>query len=271
MCGRYTNTLDAMALAVEFNAQWLTDQASASWRPRFNIAPDQFVPVIRQRNLALDQGQSSRGSHQRVIEHMQWGFVFAGVDKGGVSKKVINARSESVDEKPMFKKAFAQGRCLVPSDGFYEWDGAKVPHRSCLAGGKPFAFAGLWQEHRDPNGQAHRSFIILTRDALGDLRTIHHRMPVILQASDFDSWLQVDTVDVVRAKRLLLKPPQELPRSYQVSKRVNSPKIDDAECLKAHTDTSEEQLSQQVKNQQKSAQKESNKEGRDQLTFFWNS
>jgi putative SOS response-associated peptidase YedK len=147
---------------------------------------------------------------------------------------MINARAETVAEKPAFRSAFGRRRCLVAADGFYEWrrEGKlRQPYRITLKDGGPFAFAGLWERWRAPDGETIESFSIIVTDANDLLRPIHDRMPVILDPADYGTWLDAEAAAPERAAALLKPFPGERLSIYPVSPRVNSPKVDDRACI----------------------------------------
>ena len=220
MCGRYSLTTPVEALRQLFGVLELPNLA-----PRHNVAPTQEMPVVRLRGGAS-------GGRELVI--MRWGLVPGWADDPAIGSRMINARAETVAEKPSFRAAFRARRCLVPADGFYEWvksGETRQPYRITLEGNIPFAFAGLWENWQPPAGQDAepvQTFTIVTTEANDRLRRIHPRMPVILDPADHESWL---TADPKSAQALLRPFPGAAMRAYQVSARVNSPRHDDAACL----------------------------------------
>jgi putative SOS response-associated peptidase YedK len=216
MCGRYSLTTPVEALRRLFRFEQLPNLA-----PRYNIAPTQLAPVVR---------ASATG---REIVNLRWGLVPAWA-KEIAGPPLINARAESVAEKPSFRNAFAKRRCLVPTDGFYEWEevrkGVKQPWRIVRRDGEPYAFAGLWESWRAPDGTNLESFTILTTAASSELAPLHDRMPVILATNDHGRWLdEAAPRDELQA---LLKPfPSNQLRAYPVSTRVNKVANDDPGCI----------------------------------------
>lgn len=200
-----------------------------AWAPsRFNIAPSQIVPVVR---------RGAEGAGQELVG-MTWGLIPSwsqGPGEGGAGSGrsgQINARSETAAEKPTFRAAYRQRRCLVPSDGFYEWqniEGGKQPYWIHRIDGAPFVFAGLWETWSGGRTEDLASFTILTTTAAPALRPIHHRMPVILQAKDYAGWL-----DPKKTPAVELFAPDQAPQmqARPVSHRVNNPRNDDAGCLR---------------------------------------
>ena len=197
--------------------------------PRFNVAPTQPIITIRM----TDAGT-------RTLAMSRWGLIPSWSKDGVAATKMINARGETLSEKPSFREAFQQRRCLIPADGFYEWrmeEGKKQPFRIGMKGGVVFAFAGLWeswQAKQDGYGYEEGDLVetvtIVTIDANDKLRPIHHRMPVILPPEDYAAWL--DPVnDVVNCRNLLKPYPVDLMAYYRVGVFVNNAHNDDARCI----------------------------------------
>ena len=203
---------------------------------RYNIAPTQEVPAVRLEPAAPG------GAAGRHLVLLRWGLIPAWAKDKAIGARMINARAETVAEKPSFRAAFAKRRCLIVADGFYEWRkeaGAKQPYRAAMADGRPFAFAGLWEQWTDKSDGARvESCTIVTTEANELLKPIHPRMPVIVDPGDFDAWLDVTVaLDAVQA---LLRPyPAELMTVYPVSPRVNSVANDDAALIEPLTVTGE--------------------------------
>ncbi|NQW09238.1 MAG: SOS response-associated peptidase [Alphaproteobacteria bacterium] len=214
MCGRYSITMTPDMLRRLFGVVFRDNLA-----PRWNMAPTQAAPVIH-----------LGGSGGRVAAMMRWGLVPSWVKDVSVGAKMINARAETVAEKPSFRAAYRRRRCLVPADGFYEWKtegGIKQPWRVARQDQAPFAFAGLWElwEGRG-EGSALQTFTILTTEANATLRDIHHRMPVMLfEPEQFEAWLTADTVE---AEALMTPCDPEAIMAYRVDPRVGNVRHDDA-------------------------------------------
>jgi putative SOS response-associated peptidase YedK len=190
-------------------------------KPRFNAAPTDTMPVAR-----LD----SAGA--REIAFMRWGLIPSWAKEARIGASMINARAESLTDKPAFRNAFRQRRCLVPADGFYEWiglpDGRKQPFRIILRDSAPFSFAGIWESWRQ-GGQVIESFAIVTCPANELMAKIHDRMPVILDRADYAAWLESKDTTI---PNLLLQPyPAEKMKAYPVSMRVNSVRNDDRSLI----------------------------------------
>ncbi|MSO74677.1 MAG: SOS response-associated peptidase [Alphaproteobacteria bacterium] len=218
MCGRYSLTSPPEAMKRLFDLE-----TTPNLPPRYNIAPTQIAPVVRH----------SQGTTKRELAQLRWGLVPSWAKDLSIGAKLINARGETVAEKPSFRAAFRQRRCLVAADGFYEWktEGkAKQPMRVTLKDGGPFAFAGLWECFEPGPEGPFESFTIITTDAAPLIRPIHDRMPVMLDTADYDSWLDpAAKPDLLSA---LLRPfPSERLKVDAVSTRVNASRHDDAFCV----------------------------------------
>ncbi|GAA6616496.1 SOS response-associated peptidase [Scytonema sp. NUACC26] len=192
--------------------------------PKYNIAPTQMVWAVLYDQI----------SEKRKLEQLRWGLIPSWAKDSGMGAKLINARAETVAEKPAFRSAFKRRRCLIVADGFYEWqqrDGKKQPFYFRLQNGEAFGFAGLWEEWRAHSEETVSSCTILTTRANELLEPVHDRMPVILHQKDYDLWLapQVQTSEMVQ--QLLQPYPSEAMTAYPVSTRVNSPKHDSPDCV----------------------------------------
>jgi len=214
MCGRYTLTKPLKTIISHFEAQ----SFKGEYLERYNIAPTQSMPVV----------VSPDG--ERKIEIMRWGLIPSWSKDPKTHFLLINAKAETIQEKPSFRSSFKSRRCLVPTDGFYEWakkDNGKVPYWIYLAGGGLFAFAGIWSEW-GKGDDSLRSFSIITTEANSKLKAIHQRMPVILDPRNYDHWLDSSQNDPAS---LLKAYPSDQMAYHEVSLKVNSPKNDDPECL----------------------------------------
>lgn len=220
MCGRFTLRTNMHDVAQAFD---LPDVPELPFR--YNIAPTQEVAAIR-----LEPEQN-----QRELSLLYWGLIPSWAKDAKMASKLINARAETVAEKPSFRSAFTKRRCLIVADGFYEWqklaDGKKQPFYIHCQDDKPFAFAGLW-ESWNGEGETIESCTIITASANEVMQPLHDRMPVILSASDYDQWLDPTFKDKSALKELLEPCPADWLEAYPVSTRVNNPKHDEAECLK---------------------------------------
>lgn len=221
MCGRYRLSRRKQLVAEYFDAIAGEDE----WNPRYNIAPTQPVPVIR-RNPRTDVREWSL---------LRWGLIPSWATDPGIGARMINARSETVGATASFREPFRSQRCLIPADGFYEWQRNgkdKQPYCFEVSDGGLFAFAGLWDRWTDTRGQAVESCSILTTAANPLLQEIHNRMPVILQPDDYNSWLDSGGHDTKRVSTLLV-PYAGSMRRYPVSARLNHVQNDDVECAEA--------------------------------------
>jgi putative SOS response-associated peptidase YedK len=219
MCGRYTLTTGKKEIAEQLSLFDVPDLD-----PHFNIAPTQSVPVARR---LPDQ---PRGE----VVLLRWGLVPSWADDRAIGNRLINARAETVADKPAFRAAFRKRRCLVLADGFYEWQKTgspkKQPYYFKLKDDGLFAFAGLW-EHWDKEGEVVESCTIVTTDANELLRPMHDRMPVILHRGDYERWLDPSNQTAKDLLPLLRPFPAEEMRAYPVSLHVNNPRHDDPNCV----------------------------------------
>lgn len=223
MCGRFT-LIDFEEIAERFQ---ISDD-SVELKPRYNIAPSQKVPVI------LNQDSNS-------LAFFQWGLIPSWAKDPAIGNKIINARVETIDEKPAFKSLLQQKRCLIPADGFYEWKGSgtlKRPYRIALKNNRLFSFAGLWDSWSSPTGEVINSCTVITTTSNKLLETIHTRMPVILTPEQEKLWLDPKITDIQFLKSLLQPFPSDLMSAYEVSKMVNSPKYDLPDCVEPFEDNS---------------------------------
>jgi putative SOS response-associated peptidase YedK len=170
---------------------------------------------------------------------MHWGLIPHWAADPSIGNRMINARAETLTELPSFKSLVNEGRCIIPADGFYEWrkEGRrKVPMWVHLKTKKPFAFAGLWDVWRKPDGKRVESFTIITTEANELLRPIHNCMPVILRRENEEQWLDASRIPFAKAKSLLQPYPEELMDAHDVSPIVNSAKYDGPECIRPVSD-----------------------------------
>ena len=216
MCGRYQLALPFEDVEAVFNTR-----STYAFEQRYNIAPTQTIPFIRQM------------LGQRVMDSGRWGLIPPWSKDGLKTKPLINARSETASQKPSFRNALHQGRCLVPATGFYEWrrEGrAKTPHLIRLKDQPVFAMAGIGHRWRGPEGLMN-TIAILTVDPNGALGDLHHRMPVILDPSSYERWLD-PTASRQEIEGLLKPIPGHELSIIQVSDRVNGVAHDDPSCQK---------------------------------------
>ena len=220
MCGRYTQTKDLQTLAGQFGFS----APETELNPRYNIAPGQHAPVV-----LLDPETGARS-----LRLMRWGLVPFWAKDEKIGNRLINARGETLHEKPSFKNALKRRRCLVLADGFYEWTGVpggKQPYYIRLRSGRAFAFAGLWErwDRKDDTDPLH-TFVVVTTQPNDVVRSLHDRMPVMLRADDEDRWL--DPEAELDDLNLLLKPySAEQMEAFPVSKQVNSFQHDIPQCI----------------------------------------
>jgi putative SOS response-associated peptidase YedK len=219
MCGRYRLSRGNQLVEEYFD----TPSDEPEWTPRYNIAPTQPVPVIRQ----------NPKEPRRELSLMRWGLIPSWAKDPSIAAQMINARSETAATKPAFRDPLTSRRCLIPADGFYEWvrsGKAKQPYCFEVNDGELFAFAGLWDRWKDPSGQWIKSCSILTTTPNAVTSSVHDRMPVILDRGDYDFWLDPGMTNVEDVSDLLTPYDAQLMRSYPVSSRVNHVVNDDAEC-----------------------------------------
>jgi putative SOS response-associated peptidase YedK len=220
MCGRFTLHTPYDQLGEHFGIADMPETAAS-----YNIAPSQTVPAVRV------------GEQRRELVMLRWGLVPAWARDAKTTYRMINARAESVAEKPAYRTAFRRRRCLVPADGFYEWrqtaDG-KQPYYIRMKNAGIFAFAGLW-EHWEGNDEVIESCTIIVTEANDIIRPVHDRMPVIIAPADYTQWLDPERQEPASLRPLLRPYPAEAIEVYPVSRRVNSPKNNDAECIAPQT------------------------------------
>lgn len=223
MCGRFALYSDPQTLARRFQAD-----PPADYSPHFNIAPTQPILILRESKA------------HRAFSFARWGLVphWAREIKTGYS--MINARAETVDEKPAFRTVFRRRRCLIPADGFYEWQATpshrlKQPWYIALKERQPMALAGLWDQWHRPEGDIMESCTIIVTKANELMRPIHERMPVILPEAVWQTWLDPDHTDPSTLKALLRPYPPEGMRAWPVKTQVNNPNNDAPACIEPLT------------------------------------
>jgi putative SOS response-associated peptidase YedK len=222
MCGRYRLAKRKQLVEEQFNTVPESDDEQ-DWKPRYNIAPTQPVPVIRQNPKET----------VRELSMMRWGLIPLWSKDSSGAARMINARSETAATLPAFRDAFKLRRCLIPADGFYEWEKAgkvRQPHCFEVNKGELFAFAGLWERWKNPNGEWIKTCSILTTTPNALTLAIHDRMPVILDRADYDLWLDPGMRNVDAATEMLKPYDSRIMRCYPVSSRVNNVINDDKEC-----------------------------------------
>jgi putative SOS response-associated peptidase YedK len=219
MCGRYTITINADTVRQDLGLA----EMPADYQPRYNVAPTQPVAVVAD-------------ADERKAEWMRWGLIPFWAKDPTIGSRLINARSETIHEKPAFKNAFAKRRCLVLADGFYEWQkgtgpkGRSQPYFFRRKDESPFAFAGLWEFWRSPEGEEVRSCTIITCDANELVKPVHDRMPAMLSGDDLWLWLKQDRPGDLLG---MLKPyPVDQMECYPVSAMVNRPEVETPELVR---------------------------------------
>ncbi len=213
MCGRFSIPDQELVMLDVFG-----DKLKAKWKERFNVAPSQDIPAIKS---------------PTEFSMIRWGLIPSWAKELSIGNKMINARAETVSEKPSFRSAFKKRRCLIISNGFFEWkkEGSKKqPYYIFMKGHEPFCFAGLWEKWVSPEGEVIESGTILTTDANDLLQSIHNRMPVIIPKEKYFSWLSPETSDT-ELKKLLIPHPSAEMDFYPVSTLVNKPSNDLRECI----------------------------------------
>lgn len=219
MCGRYRLSRRKQIIEEHFDASdWQND-----WSPRYNIAPTQPVPVIRQHPK----------EPIRQLSSMKWGLIPNWARDVSIASSTINAKCETAAMKPAFRDPFKFRRCLIPADGFYEWKrtaNTKQPYCFEVNDGELFAFAGLWDGWKDANGNWVKTCSILTTTPNAVTSAVHDRMPVILDRESYDLWLDPGMTNVQVVSEMLKPYDARLMRSYPISMRINHVANDDEEC-----------------------------------------
>jgi putative SOS response-associated peptidase YedK len=219
MCGRYTLSTPSDLLRELYELESVEEL-----QPRFNIAPTQEAPVIR-----LDAEKQVR-----QLDLLRWGLIPFWAKDRSIGNRMINARAETVAEKPAYRASFRKKRCLVVADGFYEWQatgGPKQPYFFHRGDGEPFLIAGLWDRWQKGDGPPVETFTILTTGANEVVAPIHDRMPVILDEASYDTWLDPRLDDTALLSRVLVPAPPTLLVSVPVSTYVNSPANEGPKCV----------------------------------------
>ena len=223
MCGRFVLMTPGKSLTEHFR---LAEEPSLG--PRYNIAPTQPVAIIKPK----------AGTSQRELKIVRWGLIPFWAKDAKMGAGFINARSETAADRPAFRTAFKMRRCIIPADGFYEWkklEKGRAPYLVVLSNRLVFAFAGLWETWKSPDGELIESCTILTTDANELIQPIHDRMPTILSPSDYDLWLNPDTKTTESLKHMLKPFPSEEMIMFPVSGKVNKASYDAADCVEPLT------------------------------------
>lgn len=218
MCGRYV-----LKATLPEIARLLGMDVDMALEPRYNIAPTQDVPVCS----VDEQGE-------RRLGLMRWGLVPHWAKDPKSAYRMINARAETVADKPSFRVAFRRRRCLIPADGYYEWKATgsrKQPYFIHMTDGRPFCFAGLWEIWQPPEAEPLHSCAIITTKANRTSARVHPRMPVIVPETDYEPWLDPDISEPEAISPLLRPYPPETMTLYPVSSTVNNPRADDERCI----------------------------------------
>jgi putative SOS response-associated peptidase YedK len=221
MCGRYRLSRRKQIIEEHFDSV----SGEKDWTPRYNIAPTQPVPIIRQ--------HPKEPRRELSLSLVRWGLIPWWAKDASGAARMINARSETAATLPTFRDALKARRCIVPADGFYEWQKAgkvKQPHCFEVEDGKLFAFAGVWERWKDAAGKAMETCAILTTTPNAVTSTVHDRMPVILTPDAYELWLDPGFADVAAICDLLKPYDARSMRCYPVSERINHFANDDAEC-----------------------------------------
>lgn len=220
MCGRYSLATDPKKLAEAFENY---AEVPEELPPRYNIAPSQPIAVIANNN-------------RRQIEFFKWGLIPSWAKDPSIGNRMINARAETLAEKPSFRTAYRRRRCLVLADGFYEWrrnpDKSKTPMYIQLKSEEPFAFAGLWEVWHSPQDDVILSCTIITTNPNELTRPIHNRMPVILPRQAYGQWLDPAEQKAEQLQGLLKPYPADEMTAYPVSTVVNNPTNETPACVK---------------------------------------
>ncbi len=219
MCGRYSLFADFREIEERFGEATFEED---EYEESYNIAPSQMVLSV------INDGVKNR------LGYLKWGLVPSWAKDSKVGFKMINARAETVHEKPSFREAFKKKRCLIVADSFYEWkrtEDQKVPMRIKMKNNELFAMAGLWESWKSPSGELVHTCTILTTEPNDLMSTIHDRMPVILKRADEQSWLNPEVKTIDELKPFLIPLENGLLEAYEVSDKVNSPKNNDSDLI----------------------------------------
>lgn len=219
MCGRFSLVAPLKEIALRFDARTVEDQ----WKPRYNIAPGQPVLTVI--------SEKDRNS----LVFMTFGFVPHWAREKPTGYTMINAKAETIAEKPSYRDSFKHKRCIIPADGFYEWeqtDEGKQPYRFTLKGDALFGFAGIWDTWTDPEGRSRNTLAIITTEGNALTKKLHDRMPVILKRKDETAWLDPTLTEPDKLTPLLASYPAKEMVMYPVSSKMNSWRHDTADCIR---------------------------------------
>jgi len=221
MCGRFVQNIPFETLQQNFNIRTTDSDVIHN----YNVAPTQEILTIVNHD------------EENKLDKFHWGLVPFWAKDVSIGSRMINARAETVSQKPSFRNAFKKRRCLIPADGFYEWTGEKgnkQPYYVSIPSGKPFAFAGLWESWTDKNEESvYKSCTIITTAASDSIREIHDRMPAILDPEVYEKWLDVEIQDPKELESVLKDGLIHDMKYYPVSTFVNSVKNNDPNCIKS--------------------------------------
>ncbi|MCM3711316.1 SOS response-associated peptidase [Sporosarcina luteola] len=220
MCGRFTLFAPYYDIIDRFDIE--SAFAESDYIPSYNIAPSQQVVAV------INDGRKNR------LGHLRWGLIPPWAKDEKIGYKMINARAETVAEKPSFRRAFQKQRCILPADSFYEWqrkDGEKIPMRIRLKNDELFAIAGLWESWKSPDGKVIHTCTAITTAPNELMKPIHDRMPVILKREDEAAWLDPLNDDVDFLGNMLRSFDEKQMDAYSVSSAVNSPKNNEANLI----------------------------------------
>lgn len=221
MCGRFTLTAPIEEIIDRFEIEAFLDEED--YTPSYNIAPSQMVLAV------INNGKANR------MGFLKWGLVPPWAKEVSIGNKMINARAETLAEKPSFRKAFAKKRCLIIADSFYEWkrheNKTKTPMRIKLKSDRLFAMAGVWEQWKSPENQSLFSCSVITTTPNSLMEDIHDRMPVILKPQDEQTWLDPSVTDTQFLKQFLVPLDHGLMEAYEISSLVNSPKNNSVEII----------------------------------------
>ena len=218
MCGRFVTIIPYEELKQIFDLI----ESSTRTEPRHNVAPTQQVAVVR-----------NTGEYNALVP-MKWGLIPSWSKDASIASHTINARCETIAEKPAFRHAIKYNRCIIPISGFYEWthtEGKKTPHYIYLSDHAPMSLAGIWEHWMNPEGQDIETFSILTTTSNNLIQPLHDRMPVILQPADYGLWLSKNTHNPHELIHLYQPYSAEKMSLYEVSNLVNNPRFDSPSCI----------------------------------------
>ncbi|WHX47283.1 SOS response-associated peptidase [Paenibacillus woosongensis] len=219
MCGRFTITVPYEELLLRY---YIDEDTNINYEPSYNAAPMQYIPAV------------VKGSNGNRLGSLRWGLIPSWAKDDKIASKMINARAETITEKPSFNRLIASRRCIIPADGFYEWQQrakSKQPFRIILKDEGIFSFAGLYDMWMDPSGNRLATCTIITTTPNRLMADIHNRMPVILQKEDEAEWLDRDHADVTALMQLLRPYDSNEMRAYPVSSEVGNVRNNDAKLL----------------------------------------